>query len=43
MDEVMRESTEVHAPEKDVNDAGPKVSEVVQDPGKVPQEEILEA
>ena len=39
----MRESAEVHAPEKGVNDAGPKAWVVVQAPGKGSQEEILEA
>ena len=40
---VMIESTEVHAPEKGVKDAGPKSSVVVQAPGKGSQEAILEA
>ena len=43
LDIVVIASTEVHAPEKGVNDAGPKALTVVQSPVKGPQESILEA
>ena len=43
LDAVLLVSTEVHAPEKGVNDAGPNALEVVQAPGKGSQEAILEA
>ena len=43
LDAVLIASTEVHAPEKGVNNAGPNASAVVQDPVKGSQEAILEA
>ena len=39
----MIESTEVHAHEKGINDAGPKALMVMQAPGKGSQGEILES
>ena len=43
LDAAMISSTGVHAPKKGVNDVGQKASTVVQAPGKVFKEEILEA
>ena len=42
LDTVLIESTEVHAPEKGINNAGPKALMVAQAPLKGSQGEILE-